>query len=148
MVTVGGLVVRNDRFLLVKRRFDPFKGYWCVPGGGVRKGEVLRDAVKREILEETGIVAEVIGIIDICEFPPYGRDVYITFLGRYLSGEVAPSSDAEDAKWFPLEEIERLENVTSLSKILAMKVSRDPYDILKAHTIEDVRKELQSRSSE
>ena len=143
MVTVGSLVVRDDKFLLVKRKIDPLKGYWCVPGGGVKQGEVLRDAVKRETREETGVETDVVGVIDICEFPPYGRDVYITFLSRYLAGEAAPNSDAEDAEWFTLEEIERLENVTSLSKLLAIKVARNRFGILKGHTIEEVREELE-----
>ena len=126
----------------MKRKVEPRKGSWCVPGGGVKLGETIRDAIKREILEETGIETEVVGVIDICDFPPYGRNLYITFLAKYRKGEVMPSSDAEDAKWFSLEEIDGLENMTRLSKLLIRRVAKNDYSVLNAHTIEEAIREM------
>jgi len=143
MVAVGGVVVKGNDFLLVKRKVEPRKGSWCIPSGGVKLGETIQNAIKREILEETGIEAEVVGVIDLCEFPPYGKDVYITFLTKYRKGEVTPSSDAEDAKWFSLEEIERLEKITKLSKLLIRKVAKNDYSVLKVHTIDEAIRELE-----
>jgi len=143
MVTVGGVVVKGNDFLLVKRKVEPRKGCWCIPGGGVKLGETIRDAITREILEETGVEAEVVGVIDLCEFPPYGADVYITFLAKYRKGEATPGSNAEDAKWFSLDEIGRLEKMTSLSKLLIRKVAKNDYSLLKVHTIEEAIRELQ-----
>ena len=142
MVAVGGIVVKGDQFLLVKRKAEPRKGFWCIPGGIVEPGETIRDAIEREILEETGIETEVIGAIDLCEFPPYGKDVYITFLTKYLCGSAKPDSDAEDAKWFSQEEIERLEKMTTLPKLLIRKVVRNDYTVLKVHTIEEAIEEF------
>jgi len=62
MVTVGGvsgLVVRDGRVLLVRRGKEPYRDHWSLPGGGVEPGETLQDAVRREVLEETGLEVEV-----------------------------------------------------------------------------------------
>jgi len=55
----SGLIVRDGRVLLIRRGKEPFKGYWSLPGGGVEPGETMREAVKREVREETGLEVEV-----------------------------------------------------------------------------------------
>ena len=58
--TVDALLVFQGKFLLLKRVNPPVKGEWWLPGGRVRKGEALEDAVKREVLEETGLKGRII----------------------------------------------------------------------------------------
>lgn len=65
--TVDAIVLDGDRFLLLKRNNSPAKGEWWLPGGRVRRGESLEEAVKREVLEETGLRCRVlrqVGVIN------------------------------------------------------------------------------------
>src|SRR5260370_160495 len=65
---VGALIIlEDDRILLVERGNEPLKGYWSLPGGAVETGESLRDGVKREILEETGLTIEPMQVVEIFE---------------------------------------------------------------------------------
>lgn len=65
-LAVSGLVVTKDgRWLFVKKKYGGLKGKWSLPAGFVNEGETIDEAVKREILEETGIVAHMKGIIGI-----------------------------------------------------------------------------------
>jgi ADP-ribose pyrophosphatase YjhB (NUDIX family) len=55
----SGLIVQDGKVLLIRRGNEPYKDHWSLPGGGVERGERIRDAVKREVLEETGLDVEV-----------------------------------------------------------------------------------------
>ena len=54
IIGVGALILRRDRILLIERGREPLKGYWSLPGGALEAGELLEEAVSREVLEETG----------------------------------------------------------------------------------------------
>lgn len=56
---VSGLILRGGDVLAIRRGKHPYKGHWSLPGGGVERGERLREAVKREVREETGLEVEV-----------------------------------------------------------------------------------------
>jgi 8-oxo-dGTP diphosphatase len=74
VVGVGGVVVLNDRALIVKRAHEPRKGEWSLPGGLVELGETLAEAAKREIKEETGLDVEIGEVIEVFDrVPPIGR---------------------------------------------------------------------------
>ncbi|EEL48710.1 MULTISPECIES: NUDIX hydrolase [Bacillus cereus group] len=65
-LAVSGLVATKDgRWLFVKKKYGGLKGIWSLPAGFVNEGETIDEAVKREILEETGISAHVKGVIGI-----------------------------------------------------------------------------------
>jgi len=55
ILCVDGVIMKDDRYLLVKRKNHPLKGRWWVPGGRVHRGEKLEAALKRKMLEETGL---------------------------------------------------------------------------------------------
>ncbi|MFO7848427.1 MAG: NUDIX hydrolase [Spirochaetia bacterium] len=55
--TVGALVVSENRILLARRNHEPFYNHWCIPGGHIEYGELVEDAMKRELREETGLIA-------------------------------------------------------------------------------------------
>jgi mutator protein MutT len=104
-VGVGGVVICEDRVLLVRRGKEPLRGRWVVPGGTVELGESLADAVVREIHEETGIQVAAREIVTV--FDRIQRDearvvhhhVIVDFVCEYVSGVVNASSDAEAAAW-------------------------------------------------
>ncbi len=113
LVGVGGLVVnREGKLLLVKRAFEPGLGLWAVPGGLPELGETLREALAREILEETGVkvkVKELIDVFDLIVNDEQGRVKYhyvlVDFLAEPLTEEVKPSVETPEVKWVSVKEL-------------------------------------------
>jgi len=112
LVGVGAVVIHDGRVLLIKRGRAPLRGEWSIPGGRLELGETVRQAVCREVLEETGLTVKVIdllGVFDRIVPDDTGRVRYhyilIDFLCRVTSGTLQPGSDAADAGWFTLGEI-------------------------------------------
>jgi 8-oxo-dGTP diphosphatase len=110
-VAVGGLIIRNERVLLVERGKAPAKGLWAVPGGSVLLGETLQAAVEREVLEETGIVVRAGD--PIYTFDAIQEDgerkvrfhyVIIDLRATYVSGEPTAGDDATQCGWVSAEE--------------------------------------------
>ncbi len=54
-LTVDGVMIRDNKVLLIKRKNDPYKDKWAIPGGFVEYGETTENAVLREFREETGL---------------------------------------------------------------------------------------------
>lgn len=89
------ILIEDDRVLLVNH-VHPARNadFWCFPGGGVEPGEGYADAAVREMLEETGLVVELKGLVHVQEFlSPDITELY--FLGNYVSGRLALGSDPE-----------------------------------------------------
>ena len=117
VVGVGAIIVDRGRVALIKRGNAPLLGEWSIPGGMLELGETVRQGAEREALEETGLTVratELLGVFD--RVVPDSRDekhtlyhyVLVDFLCERLSGDLRPSGDAADARWFTPEEISRL----------------------------------------
>ncbi len=91
---VGGVVLHENKGLLVQRAYNPGKGRWTIPGGFVEQDEKIEHAVIREIREETGLITEPVSILAIKDrpedHPGVKHDIYIIFLMRLLGGELKP----------------------------------------------------------
>jgi 8-oxo-dGTP diphosphatase len=114
VVSVGAVIVRDGRALIVRRAHDPRKGEWSLPGGRVELGESLVDAVRRETKEETGLdvaVGPVIEVFDRVHRDEAGRVRYHFVIVDYLctssTGEAVAGDDAEAVAWVAEAEIER-----------------------------------------
>lgn len=111
IVGVGAVVLERNRILLVRRGKEPMKGEWSIPGGALELGETLKAAVRREVLEETGLEIETREIVEVLDkiVPENGRVRYhyvlIDFLCAPVGGQLKPGSDAEDARWVECEEL-------------------------------------------
>ncbi|MEJ8473430.1 NUDIX hydrolase [Roseibium algae] len=107
LLGVSVLCHQKNEVLLIKRGKPPFAGHWSLPGGMVEVGEPLADAATRELLEETGVSAEITRPVET--FDSIQRDddgrvrnhfVLTVFCARYMSGEARAGDDAAEARWF------------------------------------------------
>ena len=115
LVGVGAVIIDNGRVLLVKRGHPPLAGEWSIPGGVLELGETLREAAIREAQEETCLTvepADLLGVYDRVLRDDAGRTLYhfvlIDFLCRLVSGEAQAADDADEVRWFTLNETEKL----------------------------------------
>lgn len=147
-IAVGGVAVIDDRILLIRRGHGPAAGTWSIPGGRVRFGEDLREAVVREVAEETGLECVVecyLGWteqIQLMEDPEPSHFVILDFLVDVADPDAEPvaGDDAAEAAWWPLDDIadlqlapgllDFLEDVDVLTDmaILAELTELDPFD--------------------
>jgi len=127
-VAIGGVIIENNKILLVKRNKEPHKGEWAIPGGSVKPGETLQWAVEREILEETGLVVSAkdpIHVFDLIERDKQGHlrfhYVIVDLRADVVAGTLHPSDDAADARWFTPKEITKL-RITKTTKEFLKKI--------------------------
>lgn len=106
IVGVGGVIVDDGKVLLIRRKYEPLKGHWSLPGGMVEIGETLEDALTRELLEETGLAVDVGPVIEV--FDRITRDddhriryhfVLIDYLCWRGDGALRAGSDVDAAVW-------------------------------------------------
>jgi 8-oxo-dGTP diphosphatase len=128
IVAVGAILCHQERILLVRRDQEPSKGRWTFPGGAVGLGESLEDAVRREAFEETGLhvdIGEVAMVIDHVARDEAGRVRYhyiiVDFRAHLIEGVLQPGSDASDARWIGLKDLDDLD-VTEKAEELAREL--------------------------
>ena len=99
--------------LLIQRNLEPFKGWWALPGGLVKKEETLEHAVKRELKEEAGISVEYLEQLYTFGDPhrdPRNRAVTVAYYGlvRPRNYRLVAKTDADDARWFNIKDLPKL----------------------------------------
>jgi len=110
-VTADGIVVRGNDVALVKRRNEPFKGMYALPGGFMNYEETFEHCAVREVEEETGLRTEVVGLVGVYSDPrrdPRGHVVSAVFHLRLIGGTLRGGDDASAAEWTPLDDLPRL----------------------------------------
>lgn len=99
----GALVVRDGRLLLVRRAFEPYKGWWDVPGGFLGEGEHPADGAVRELREETGLDVRLTGQVGIYMdvYGPSGdATLNVFYTAEIAGGAESAGSDAVEMRWF------------------------------------------------
>ena len=96
---VGAIVLDEaGRLLLVRRGREPSRGLWSLPGGRVEPGESGPDAVRREVLEETGLQVTVRELVGSLRIPAVGGVVYdVTDYRCTLTDAAQQPSAGDDA---------------------------------------------------
>jgi 8-oxo-dGTP diphosphatase len=99
-LTVDAVIVKDGKIVLIKRKNEPFQGQYALPGGFVEYGETVEAALRREVLEETGLVVDVSSLVGIYSDPrrdPRGHVVSAAFAAVIVNGALASGSDAAEA---------------------------------------------------
>ena len=107
-LTADGIVFNDGQILLVKRKNQPFKDKWALPGGFVEYKERIEDAVVREICEETGLKTKVIDLVGVYSDPnrdPRGHTITIAYHLEECGGRLEHGDDAADAKFFKIDDL-------------------------------------------
>ena len=114
IVGVGGVILRDGKVVLVKRKYEPLAGQWSLPGGRLELGETLEAGLAREMLEETGLTVEVGPVVDVFDrilLDPERRVRYhyvlIDYLCRPVAGDLAHGSDVAAAELVNPDQLER-----------------------------------------
>lgn len=109
-ITVDAVILLNGEIVLIRRKNEPYKGMYALPGGFVEIGETTEQAVEREAKEETGLSVKIIEMLGVYSDPsrdPRGHTVSVVFL---TTGEGIPKADtdAEDVKVFAPDSLPEL----------------------------------------
>jgi len=111
---VGAIILKRNCVLLVKRAKSPLKGYWSLPGGALEIGEQLQEGIRREVLEETGLVVEPLRVVTIFERimrdrkgKPEYHYVLIDYLCRVTGGALQAADDVSRVVWVPRQALDR-----------------------------------------
>jgi ADP-ribose pyrophosphatase YjhB (NUDIX family) len=102
-ITVRALVLRGDELLVVKHtrwRDATRKDAWCLPGGRVEDGELITDAITREMTEETGVTPDVRHIAYVHQYTSVGYDnieffFYIANADDYAAVDLSKSTHGQ-----------------------------------------------------
>jgi 8-oxo-dGTP diphosphatase len=116
LVGVGAIMLNRNRILMAQRGKEPLKGWWSLPGGALETGESLKDAVCREVREETGLEIRPMGVLEIFErimrdaagVPEY-HYVLIDYMCRITGGSLLAGDDVCRVEWVPRQELPKLQ---------------------------------------
>ena len=110
---VGVVCLRGAEVLLIRRAKPPLAGAWSLPGGRIAWGERAEAAALRELHEETGVEAELLGLVAVVDGlfpdpPPGHHYLLVDYAARWRSGEPRAGDDAAEAAFHPLSRLATL----------------------------------------
>jgi len=119
-------VFRDGRVLIVERGKGALRGVWSLPGGHIEPGERAMAAAMREIKEETGVDAALLGLADVHDVLLRNESgelaahyVIAVYFGRWLSGEPVANEDSRDARFVALDQLETFNMTPGALPIIA-----------------------------
>lgn len=130
IISAGGVIVIDGKILMIKRKNEPESGKWTVPGGAINIGERIKDGLKREIYEETGLYVDVKKLLDVMEKivkDNQGKIKYhyviADYLCEYVSGDIKASSDALEVRLISPDDIDKFELCDGTKVIVEMALN-------------------------
>jgi ADP-ribose pyrophosphatase YjhB (NUDIX family) len=130
-LAVSAAIIKDDRVLIVRRARAPAEGIFTLPGGVVETGELLEEAVMREVREETALTIAPIGLAGYRE--AIARDaqgrverhfLILAFAARWVAGEPVLSEELAEARWLLPQELAGLRTTEGLADIVAAAYDR------------------------
>ncbi len=148
LIGVGAVVLSTQGVILIQRGKPPRAGSWSLPGGAQKLGETVFQTAIREIHEETGLHAEVIGLVDVVDSITHGADGRVQYHYTLVDvvAEVDPATspvgggDAADARWVAMDDLSAFSLWAETERIirLAHDIWADP-----AHAVRTLRQRPQ-----
>ena len=121
-LAVSAAIFRDDKILLVRRAHFPAKGFYTLPGGRVEFAETLHAALRREVLEETALEIEIVGLAGWREVLPGtsggGHYLIMSFAARWVRGEPLLNDELDDCRWLPPETLGDLRVTDGLAEVI------------------------------
>ncbi len=130
-LAVSAAIIRDDRVLIVRRARRPAEGLFTLPGGAVETGELLEEAVVREVREETGLTVAPVGLAGYRE--AIARDasgrverhfLILAFAARWVAGEPVLNEELTEARWLLPAQLAGLRTTEGLADIVAAAFRR------------------------
>ncbi len=127
---VGVVCLRGDEVLLIRRGKPPLMGAWSLPGGRIEWGERAADAALRELAEETGVEAELLGLVEVADglfgegAVPDRHYVLIDYAARWRSGEPVAGDDAVAAAFHRLDGLDGLGLWSETVRVIRLAAER------------------------
>ncbi len=107
-ITVDAILVENSKILLIRRKRNPYRGKYALPGGFVEYGEKTENAVVREVKEETGlkvVVRSLVGVYSDPKRDPRDHTITVVYEVQRIGGELKGGDDAAEAQFMPLSKL-------------------------------------------
>jgi len=130
-LAVSAAIIRDGHVLVARRARAPALGIWTLPGGVVEAGETLTEALKREVVEETGMVVEPVALAGHREVVVRDDDgqvsrhfVILCFATRWIKGEPKLNEELAEARWLRPAELKGLKTTEGLAEIIARAFER------------------------
>ncbi|MFC3691817.1 NUDIX hydrolase [Chenggangzhangella methanolivorans] len=116
---------RDGKVLIARRVREPGRGLWSLPGGRIEFGETAMEAARRELMEETGVSAEILGLAEVVEAirrndggDALSHAVIFAYCGRWTAGEASVGDEADAIAWVGPDEIGGYETTEGLARVI------------------------------
>ena len=113
LIGIGAVIICNGKILLEKRKGEPGRGKWAIPGGLVELGESAEQAVIREVKEETNLKVEQPKLIDVVNNITLDENdkikyhfVIVDYFVKLTGGKLEAADDAAELRWVGFDEVE------------------------------------------
>jgi 8-oxo-dGTP diphosphatase len=112
-------LIRDDQVLLIQRAYEPFRGYWTLPGGRIEPGESIEQCAGREVHEELGLRTNTLRPVLVQTIGTTIKYRLAVFATDDFDGEIQPSDEISAHVWITPEAIGALKTTAGLDAVLA-----------------------------
>ncbi|WP_337860009.1 NUDIX hydrolase [Ferroplasma sp.] len=133
-IAIGGIIIKDNKILLGKRRDEPDRGKWAIPGGKLELNETLEEGLKREMLEETGLIVNVGELAGISEIITENfHYIIMDYICIREEGSEKAGSDTLELKYFDMQAMDEKINESTKDFISKMLKSKIPIHVIKKY---------------